>query len=164
MSFLCDYFRADGTATVIAAMERAEGQSLVGAGSPAFDGVHAKGVDELWWDPLVAAAAGVAHASVPSGADVVIWPTTPCAGPELPDDDPWATGPWVSELRQEVRDVLASVADAELSRVTADWVRACDPSGDLVTAERMRPLTGRLVGLARRAREADARLYCWTCL
>lgn len=164
MGVLTDYFRAADAASVVRELERRDGGPLLGAGDPAFDGVEAK-----WMDPhvvlggLVAAIRRVPWSVGLVGA-VTVWPTTPPPGADGPadDDDPWVTGPWVSELSVEVRDTLAVVEDAEPSDVADGWMRA-EELADFDAAH-VPPLVGALVRLSRRARAADERLYCWTCL
>ncbi|MFH8379328.1 hypothetical protein ACH4E7_00035 [Kitasatospora sp. NPDC018058] len=78
------------------------------------------------------------------------------------EDDPWVTGPWVTELDDATRDALAGVPDARVPEAVAQWALAeewggADPA-DLL------PLAEELIALARRARTAGERLYCWICL
>lgn len=164
MGVLTDYFRAGDTAAVTAAMESTEGCPLVNGGRSGFDGVEAKGVDST----IVLGQLIAAVAQVPWTPDLVretmVWPTTPPPGPEGPadEDDPWATGPWVSRLDAAARDALAEANDSDLPRVAATWAQAEELAG--ATAEDMLPLAEGLIGLARRARDADEQLYCWVCL
>jgi hypothetical protein len=161
---LTDYFRAADAATVVRALECDEGRPLVGGHEPHFEGMPAKRIDpDLVLGELVAAVR-----QVPWDVDLVgeapVWPTTPVPGPDdVPDeDDPWTTGPWVVELDDEVRDVLAGVPEVELSAVVARWVRAEELHA--WSADDMRPIAEELIGLARRARAAGERLYCLICL
>ncbi|MER5638466.1 hypothetical protein ABT095_16080 [Kitasatospora sp. NPDC002227] len=164
MGVLTDYFRAADAASVVRELAREDGGPLVGGRRPVFDGVEAKHLDPcVVLGQLVAAVRGVPWA-VDLVAERTVWPTGPEPGPgEVPDeDDPWSTGPWVSELGDDVRDVLAGVPDAELAAVAGRWVKA----EELRPAEvgEMLPVAAGLVQLARRARTADERLYCWICL
>lgn len=165
MGVLTDYFRAGDVAAVVAAMESAEGGPLVG-GRSGFDGVDAKGVDpHIVLGQLIAGIKAVPWSlELNLVTETMVWPTTPQPGPEGPadDDDPWATGPWVSQLDSSARDALAEADDAGLSEVVADWVEGEELMG--ATVEGMRPLAEALIELARRARDADEQLYCWICL
>jgi hypothetical protein len=131
---------------------------------PVFDGLDAKGVDpRVVLGRLIAAIDQVPWA-VDLVGETVVWPTSPAPGPGGPDDldDPWVMGPWVTELDPGVRDALAGLDDAEVPPVAARWVQAEELRG--ARAEDMRPMVEELVGLARRAREADEQLYCWICV
>lgn len=166
MGVLTDYFRAKDAASVVEALERTGGGSPVGAGAGAraFEGVEAKRVDPVvLLGQLVAAVRGCAW-RLDLVEETTVWPTSPKPGPKGPcdEDDPWATGPWVSELGPEVRDLLAGVEEADVPTVAAAWVRAEELDG--ASAEDMRPLVEELTGLARRARDAGERLYCWVSL
>lgn len=163
MSVLTEYFRATEAASVLRAMGSTEGGPLIGV-EGGFDGVVAKGVDpavvlgtlvaaieRLPWEPQLVAMTAV-------------WPTTPEPGPDdlLDEDDPWATGPWVSELSDEVRDQLAGVPDEDLPMVVATWVRSEELGG--ANSTDMTPVAEQLIGLARRAAGAGEHLYCWMSL
>ncbi|MEU9041825.1 MULTISPECIES: hypothetical protein [unclassified Kitasatospora] len=170
MGVLTDYFRAPDAATVVRALERAGGgrpdfDDGSGAGFGAgFDGVEAKRIDpDVVLGQLVAAIRREQwHPdAVP---ETPVWPTTPPPGPSGPDgeDDPWASGPWVTELGDAARDTLAGVPDERVPKVVAQWALAeewdgADPSD-------LQPLAEELIGLARRARAAGEQLYCWICL
>lgn len=164
MGVLTDYFRAADAGAVIAAMDGRDGGPLVAVPQPAFDGVDAKGVDSgVVLGELIAIIR-----SVPWRVDLVdqtvVWPTTPAPGPAGPtgDDDPWATGPWVTELADAVRDTLAAVPDAEVPKLAEQWAHSEELEGAL--PEHLQPLAQALIELARRARDAEQRLYCWTSL
>ncbi|MEU5764093.1 hypothetical protein [Nocardia sp. NPDC047648] len=164
MGVLTDYFRAADAASVVQALERADGGPLIGVRHPAFDGVDAKGVD-----PMVALGQFVAVIrGVPWQVELVketaVWPTTPAPGPDGPedDDDPWVKGPWVTQLDTAVRDILAAVHDQDVSKLVAEWVKAEELHGARV--EYMQPVAQELIELARRARAAEEQLYCWMCL
>lgn len=164
MGVLTDYFRAADTASVVQAMERTDGGPLVGVSDPAFDGVDAKGVDStVVLGKLIAAIEQVTW-SVHLVKKTMVWPTTPAPGPEGPadEDDPWATGPWVTALDNTVRDALAETDDADVARAVAEWARAEELAG--VRVEDLRPLAEELIRLARRAGDQGEQLYCWECL
>lgn len=164
MGVLTDYFRAADGASVVQALERTDGGPLVGVEHSTFDGVEAKGVDpHVVLGKLIAAIKQVPWRA-DLAADETVWPTTPPPGPAGPEDedDPWATGPWVTELNAAVRDTLAGVHDADVSKLVAEWIQAEELHGAHV--EDMQPLAEELIQLARRARDADEQIYCWMCL
>ncbi|MFD0279372.1 hypothetical protein ACFVHB_36515 [Kitasatospora sp. NPDC127111] len=164
MGVLTDYFRAPDAAAVVRALERADGGSPLTARPPAFDGVEAKRIDPS----VVLAQLIAAVRDVPWQVDLVretyVWPTSPAPGPDgLEDeDDPWVTGPWVSQLPPEVRDTLAAVHDSRLPAIAERWAQAEELHGAL--ADDLRPVAHDLVLLAGRARDAGEQLYCWVCL
>ncbi|WP_380281725.1 hypothetical protein [Kitasatospora purpeofusca] len=165
MGVLTDYFRAADDGAVLAAIEHAEGGPLTGGPRPVFDGFEAKGVDpDVVLGQLIAVVRGLEWA-VDLVGETPVWPTTPPPGREGPvdEDDPWATGPWVMRLARAVRDTLADLADAEVPAVSARWAAEAEEL-DAADGEELRPLVEDLAALARRAREADEDLYCWTCL
>lgn len=122
-----------------------------------LDGVQAKSVDpDVVLGRLVAAASGGSFVDLDSRA---VWPTTP-APTDVPEEgDPWAEGPWVSEVGASARDALAGVSD--VAAVTAVWVEAEEVYGDAADWE---PFVAELVALARRARDAGESLFCWVSL
>jgi hypothetical protein len=164
MGVLTDYFRAADTASVVRALRRADGGPLVGVKRASFDGVDAKGVDsQVVLGTLIAA---VRQEPWRTGLveETMVWPTTPVPGAEGPaEDDPWATGPWVSKLDSAVRDTLAGAPDADLPRIAAEWTRNAEELRGAAVDD-MRALAADLIQLARRARTAREDLYCWTCL
>jgi hypothetical protein len=106
---------------------------------------------------------------VPVSAELVkqtsVWPVTPPPGPEGPaEDDPWATGPWVTEFDVGVRDTLAGVGDAELSDIAARWGRTDAVGRFGAEPDVLRDIVERLVRFAREARRDDEQLYCWVSL
>ncbi|MFD8701204.1 hypothetical protein ACFV1W_01095 [Kitasatospora sp. NPDC059648] len=166
MGVLTDYFRAPGAAAVVRALELTEG-SRPGFGEVsdgAFDGVMAKGVD-----PAVLLGQFVAAIRAePWRADLVgqkpVWPTTAPPGRDGPwdEDDPWASGPWVVELDDAARDALAEARDDRIPAAVARWAEAEEWGG--ADPAQLLPLAEGLIALARRARTAGERLYCWICL
>lgn len=164
MGVLTDYFRAVDAATVVRALKQADGGSPLCANPPVFDGVEAKRVDPA----VVLAQLIAAIRQVPWRVNLVeettVWPTSPTPGPDSPvtEDDPWATGPWVSELHPLTRDTLAGVRDPDVPTVVAHWVQAEELHG--ARAEDMQPLAKKLISLARRAHDANHQLYCWMSL
>ncbi|MEV6551073.1 hypothetical protein AB0M57_20520 [Streptomyces sp. NPDC051597] len=165
MGVLTDYFRAPDAASVVRVLEQADGGSPLFTEPPAFDGVEAKRVDPAVVLALLIAAIRQIEWRVDLVEETAVWPTSPPpSGPHSPEDedDPWATGPWVSELPSAVRDTLAGVHDSEIPAVVARWVRAEELGG--ARAEDIQPLAEELILLARQARGADDRLYCWMSL
>ncbi|MGW2372790.1 hypothetical protein [Kitasatospora sp. NPDC001683] len=166
MGVLTDYFRAPDAAAVVRALELTEG-SLPAFGEvsdEAFDGVMAKHVDPCVVLGQLVAAIRAEPWRVDLVAQTPVWPTTPQPGPDGPwdEDEPWSTGPWVTELGDATRDALAEVGDDRIPAAVARWAEAeewhgADPA-DLL------PLAEGLIALARRARAAGERLYCWICL
>jgi hypothetical protein len=163
MGVLTDYFRAADETSVVQALERTDGGPLVGVQHSTFDGVEAKGIDPyVVLGNLIAAIKQVPWSTNLTASETV-WPTTPKPGPDGPeDDDPWATGPWVTELNAAVRDALAGVNDADVPKLVAEWTRTEELHG--AQAGDIQPLAEELIQLARRARDADEQLYCWVCL
>ncbi|GAA3000029.1 hypothetical protein [Actinokineospora diospyrosa] len=153
MGVLTDYFRAADAGVVVRYLELSEAASPVGE----FDGVQAKSVDpDVVLGQLVAAALGGSYEDLDSRP---VWPTSPPPTDVPEEGDPWAEGPWVSELDAPVRDALAGVSD--VAAVTAVWVEAEEVFGEAAEWE---PFVAELVALARRARDAGESLFCWVCL
>ncbi|WP_328923520.1 hypothetical protein OG429_02010 [Streptomyces sp. NBC_00190] len=96
--------------------------------------------------------------------ETTVWPTSAVPGPDDPEDadNPWVTGPWVSELNPLVRDTLAAVRDSEVPAIVSRWVQAEELHG--AHAGDMQPVAEEIIRLGRRAREAGEQLYCWVCL
>ncbi|MER6607594.1 hypothetical protein ABT282_17160 [Streptomyces sp. NPDC000927] len=164
MGVLTDYFRAVDAASVVQALEQTDGASPLYAEPSVFDGVEAKRVDPSVVLGQLIAAVQQTEWRVDLVGETTVWPTSPAPGPEGPetDDDPWVTGPWVSQLDPLVRDALAGVHDSEIPAIAARWVQAEELRE--ARAEDMRPLVESLVLLARRAHDAGDQLYCWMLL
>ncbi|MFK8910720.1 hypothetical protein [Streptomyces sp. YS-3] len=163
MGVLTDYFRARDAASVVRALELADGGSPLFTEPPAFDGVEAKHVDPAVVLGQLIASIQQVEWRVDLVQERTVWPTSPEPRPHgLDEDDPWATGPWVSELPPLVRDILADVSDLEIPTVASRWVQAEELYG--AHPEDIQPLVEDLVVLARRARSAGERLYCWMSL
>ncbi|WP_406179890.1 hypothetical protein [Streptomyces sp. NBC_01006] len=164
MGALTDYFRAVGATSVVEVLERTDGGSPLGAEPPAFDGVEAKHVDPTIVLAMLIAAIRQVEWRVELVGETTVWPASPAPGPDgsQDEDDPWMTGPWVSELDPLVRDTLAAVRDDELPAIVARWVQAEELHR--AHADDMQPVAEGIVLLARRAREAGEQLYCWMCL
>ncbi|MFJ9692855.1 hypothetical protein [Kitasatospora sp. NPDC101183] len=150
MGVLTDYFRAPDAAVVVRELEAREGFR------PDFDGVQAKRIDPgVVLGGLVAALNGEPW-RVDLVEETLVWPT------ESADPADQQDGPWVTELGDATRDTLAGADEGRLPAAVEEWSRSeeldgADPS-DLL------PLAEELIALARRAREAGERLYCWICL
>ncbi|WEH41747.1 hypothetical protein [Streptomyces sp. AM 2-1-1] len=164
MGALTDYFRAVDAASVVEELKRADGGSPLSAGPPVVDGVETKHVDPTVVLAMLIAAIRQVRWRVDLVEVVILWPTSPVPGPDGIEDenDPWVTGPWVSELSPPVRDTLAAVRDSEVPTIVARWVQAEELHGARV--QDMQPVAEELIRLARRALEADEQLYCWMCL
>jgi hypothetical protein len=163
---LTDYFRAPDAQTALRALDPSDG-SL--APYPTFDRVEAKGIDpNVVLGQLVAFTRRVPWEPNIVG-DVPVWPpreTRPTNEAEynaLPEDSRWKTGPWLTELGVPARDTLATVDDARLPDLAAQWAQIEEFGGFAETGELLEIMTD-LVALARRARDAGEQLYCWTCL
>jgi hypothetical protein len=163
---LTDYFRAPDAKSAARAMELPAGPLLP---EPAFDGVEAKRIDPcVVLGQLVALIRGVPW-DVHLVRTVMVWPlpeTKPAtkeAYNALPEASPWKQGPWLEELEREVRDALATVDDARLPALADQWARI-EEFHRTMSAEVALSLINDLVGLARRARDAGDRLYCWISL
>ncbi|MEU5660950.1 hypothetical protein ABZ802_35835 [Streptomyces sp. NPDC047737] len=164
MGALTDYFRAVDAVSVVEELKRADGGSPLSAGRPVVDGVEAKHVDPTVVLAMLIAAIQQVQWRVDLVEEVTLWPTSPVPGPDglQDEDDPWVTGPWVSELNPLVRDTLAAVRDSEVPAIVARWVQAEELHGARV--QDMQPVAEELIHLARRALEAGEQLYCWMCL
>jgi hypothetical protein len=144
---LFDYFRAPDASTAAAVLERLGGPRDPEA--PPLDAVAGKGFEpEVMLRTLQSLLTGVPYDQLPEGELLA-----------MEGED----GPWVVQLSEELRDALA---DAQLSRLPAvaeQWVRT-EEFWDQATAAEVLPFLGEVTALARRARQAGERLYCWVCL
>ncbi len=74
-------------------------------------------------------------------------------------------GPTIMELPVIMRDMLADAKDSRLPMAAKEWAKIEEFSDfTSVDMEWMLSLVQDLVGLARRARENDQLLYCWSIL
>jgi hypothetical protein len=167
---LFDYFRAPDGETALRLLDQGEGvppgPATVGAGVDALD---AKGIDP---HVILGQLLGLILA-VPWSVDLVdtvgVWPpeeTKPRSLGEmerLPEDSPWNTGPWVEQLDDRIRDAFAEVDDYALPSIAEQWARIEEFRGHMDAAHAL-DIIEDFVALARRARQADDRLYCWICL
>lgn len=166
MGVLFDYFRTTDAKAAGRAVDLPGGPLLP---EPAFDGVEAKGIDPgVTLGQLVALVRGVPW-NVDLVRSVLVWPppeTQPATEEEydaLPDDSPWKDGPMLEELNRDVCDTLGTVDDAGLPALAAQWARI-EEFHDTMSADDALSLIKDLVALARRARDAGDRLYCWSSL
>ncbi|MEU4805373.1 hypothetical protein [Actinosynnema sp. NPDC023587] len=151
MGVLTDYFRATDAETVVRAVEG----DVVGPAARAgavFDGFELKGVDPaVGFGQLVAIALGVPWTPTVAGARLV-WPADGSAD----------TDAWVFELGERALAAVAGVPDSAVAEVAAEWARAEEWDG--ASVEEVREIAEGLIGVARRARDAGERLYCWCAL
>ena len=170
MGVLFDYFRAPDRDAAFRLLDQGDG---VPSG-PATMGASVDALDAKGTDPVVILGKLVALILVvPWSVDLVetvdVWPpeeTKPRSLEEmhrLPEDSPWNTGPWLGELSDRVRDAFAEVDDYALPSVADEWARIDEFSGHM-DATLALDITEEFVALARRARQANDRLYCWMCL
>ncbi|WP_436773130.1 hypothetical protein [Yinghuangia sp. YIM S09857] len=161
MGVLFDYYRAPDAAAALRALERDGGPKGRGApGQPVFDAMDAKGIDfAVMLVPLVDAVAGtVTDFTAPDSLDfVLVWPAGDAAA-ATPEDPSGDEGVLIAELGQRTRDALADADDTRLPEFAARWGRAAGLDGDLTG------LAADFVALARRARDAGDRLYCWSAV
>jgi hypothetical protein len=171
VGILNDYFRAPDAASAARVAELPAGPCGPRDydAQPTFDGIEAKGgVDpSVVLGQLVALIRGVRWTPELASTEWV-WPPEE----QLPDvalsptseEEPAVEGAWVEELGVEVRDTLASVEDARLPELAARWAQIEEFPRYTDTASAALELATDLIALARRARAAGDRLYCWTCL
>ncbi|GAA1813237.1 hypothetical protein GCM10009682_38020 [Luedemannella flava] len=156
MGVLYDYFRASDDATVV---------DLLAANGDWYGATHADGsavdvVEAKSLDPDVVVGKVVAHIR-----DVPWSPGTMGTGLVEPAED---EGPWVVRIADEARDTLADLPDDRFRELAAWWATIEEFARwsrlDDEDVEMLREKLAELVGLARRARAADDRLYCWICV
>jgi hypothetical protein len=70
---------------------------------------------------------------------------------------------WLEELNLQVRDALATAGDARLPALAAEWAQI-EEFHSWLNVDDALSLIEDLVGLARRARNAGDKLYCWSSL
>jgi hypothetical protein len=146
---LFDYFRAPDVSTAATVLERVGGPTSPDLDAPVLDAVAGKGFEpEVMMVTLQSLLTGVPYE-------------------ELPDGELLATGgedgPWILQLSEELRDALADAQPSRLPAVAEQWVRT-EEFWDQATATEVLPFLDEVTALARRARQADERLYCWMCL
>jgi hypothetical protein len=146
---LYDYFRAPDASTAAAVLERLGGPTTPDPDAPLLDAVAAKGFEPtVMLGTLQSLLTGVPYDELPEGELLV-----------MEGED----GPWVWQLSEELRDALADAPAGRLPAVAEQWVRT-EEFWDQATAAEVLPFLGAVTALARRARQAGERLYCWICL
>jgi hypothetical protein len=148
---LFDYFRAADADAVRRVMDAGGGRTPVG---DVFDGIDAKGIDPTVVLGMMIAAIQQVPWSLDLVSERLVWPAEG-------EPDPDHEGPWVSELNTSARDVLAQAGN--LPRVAQEWARIEELGGHIDVAD-AQAFIETMVGLARRAREADELLFCWMSL
>jgi hypothetical protein len=144
---LFDYFRAPDASTAAAVLERLGGPRDPDA--PLLDAVAGKGFEpEVMLRKLQSLLTGVPYQELPEGELLA-----------MEGED----GPWILQLSEELRDALAAAPASRLPAVAEQWVRT-EEFWDQATAAEVLPFLGEVTALARRARQAGERLYCWMCL
>jgi hypothetical protein len=144
---LFDYFRAPDASTAAAVLERLGGPQ--DPDWPVLDAVAGKGFEpEVMMRTLQSLLTGIPYDQLPSGDLLAM---------------EGADGPWIEQLSQELRDALADAPAGRLPAVAERWVRT-EEFWDGATAAEVLPFLGEVTALARRARQAGERLYCWMCL
>jgi hypothetical protein len=161
MGQFSDYFRAADAE--IASLAIASGPQDCG-----FDTVEAKGIPpdvvlsqliafirKMPWSPVIAPTR-------------LLWPPEK-TGPtskiyeRLPENSPLRDGPFLQELSGETRDALASVDNARLPELAAQWARIEEMSS-LWDEDSLLELLNELVDLASSAQKAGDQLYCRSTL
>ena len=149
MGVLYDYFRAPDAPTAAAVLERVGGPTTPDPDAPLLDAVAAKGFEPtVMLGTLQSLLTGVPYDQLPDGELVA-----------MEGED----GPWVWQLSEELRDALADATAGRLPAVAEQWVRT-EEFWDQATAAEVLPFLVEVTALARRARQAGERLYCWICL
>ena len=149
MGVLFDYFRAPDTSNAAAVLERVGGPTTPDPDAPVLDAVAGKGFEpEVMMVTLQSLLTGVPYEDLPDGELLA-----------MEGED----GPWIVQLSKELRDALADAQPSRLSAVAEQWVRT-EEFWDQATATEVLPFLDEVTALARRARQADKRLYCWMCL
>jgi hypothetical protein len=146
---LYDYFRTPDASTAAAVLERLGGPTTPDPDAPLLDAVAAKGFEPtVMLGMLQSLLSGVPYDELPEGELLA-----------MEGED----GPWVWQLSEELRDALADAPAGRLPAVAEQWVRT-EEFWDQATAAEVLPFLGEITALARRARQAGERLYCWICL
>jgi hypothetical protein len=145
---LFDYFRAPDASTLRRCLDGL-GAQPVQTWTPVLDAVAGKGFEpEVMMVTLQSSLTGVPYEELPNGELLA-----------MEGED----GPWIVQLSEELRDALADAQPSRLAAVAEQWVRT-EEFGGQATATEVLPFLDEVTALARRARQADERLYCWMCL
>ncbi|QKW14035.1 MULTISPECIES: hypothetical protein [unclassified Micromonospora] len=153
MGVLYDYFRAADDAAAVRLMAEIDGGPVALAdGRPGVDAIDCKGIDpSVTLGELVALVRNEADADDPV-KDRLVW-----SGAE--------DGPWLTALDDATRDTLASITADQTPELSARWGRSEELAWDgPLPDDQMQPVIEEVSALARRARDADEHLYCWSCL
>jgi hypothetical protein len=153
MGVLYDYFRVADDAVAIDLMAATEGGPVAVDEGSLVDAVDLKGIEPtVHLGTLIALAQGV-----PWEAGLVeselIW-----SGDE--------EGPWLISIGSAARDALASISGGErLGVLSAAWGQTEELAWNgPLPGDQLVPVIEEIAGLARRARDAGERLYCWVSL
>jgi len=147
LGVLFDYFRAPDASTAAAVLGRLGGPR--DPNGPVLDALAGKGFEpEVMMRTLQSLLTGVPYDELPWGELLA-----------MEGED----GPWIEQLSEELRDALAEVPAGRLPVVAERWVHT-EEFWDGATAAEVLPFLGEVTALARRARQAGERLYCWSCL
>jgi hypothetical protein len=147
---LFDYFRAPDASTAVAVLDRVGGP-MAGPDAPVLDAVDGKGYEPaVMMGKLQSLLTGVPYEELPSEELELL---------AMEGED----GPWIVQLSEELRDALADAQLGRLPAVAEQWVRT-EEFWEQPPAAEVLPFLGEVTALARRARQAGERLYCWICL
>lgn len=84
---------------------------------------------------------------------------------QLPEDSPWRTGPWLQEFSIRTRNILAELDTSRHVELAAQWGRLNEfrhiPDNEKAF---LTQLVLDFSDLAKQARGADHRIYCWSSL
>ncbi len=154
MGVLCDYFVAADDAAAIAALD------LLGpGGSPASVHGEAAGLDSI---DLKGIEPAVMVGKLVAFVRGIEWEPGLAAGRLLwtPDED---NGPWVTPMPNAARDTLAGIAPEDIPRLAERWATIEEFRGG-ADAAACGAIIEQISSLARRARDADHRVYAWLSL
>lgn len=160
MGVLCVYFRASDRAAALALHRNPDGL-FAAAGSANADVLDLKGLDPVViLGKLVGLLSGVSYEEMLLAGDI---PTDHIPGPILVTSEHEERV--LVELSVVVRDVLADATEAALRDAAPIWANIEELARSTWNdADEVRPIMDELVGLARRARDADQMIYCAVCM
>ncbi|MCC5473863.1 hypothetical protein [Streptomyces barringtoniae] len=169
MGVLFDYFAAADRPTAVdwaigpGGDWTAEGQSLDEAGA---DWIDMKGIDpHVALGQLVAFTEGRPYDVHGTGPEL-LWPDQREWLPERPAapgaESPWESGLHLTELPDAWRDRLASIEDEHVPMLALQWYDI--EEFDFADFPACEDCIRTFAGLARRARDAGAHLYCRCCV
>ncbi|MBT2424083.1 hypothetical protein J7F01_40595 [Streptomyces sp. ISL-22] len=146
---MCDYFSASDDDTALRVLDEPGGPDPAG-----WDVVPLKGID-----PVVVMARLEA---VLTGCSYEEAAERPRSGQLL--SSPEAESAFVVSVSDTLTEALASATPAVLAEAAGPWAETDELRQYGTTAEAATEVLGLLSGLARRARSAGCRLYCWWAL